>query len=455
MMSSHLPKSFLSSLGRLPGYDAAAFEAVHADERQVTSIRLNPAKTGGSIPAGAVAVPWSSWGYYLDVRPYFTFDPLLHAGAYYVQEASSMFLEQALRQTADVTRPLRVLDLCAAPGGKSTLLQAVLSPGSLLVSNEVIKSRVGVLWENMIKWGGVNTVVTSNDPRDLSRLENYFDVIVVDAPCSGSGLFRRDPSALKEWSPAHVQLCSGRQQRILSDIWPALRQDGILLYSTCSYSREENEDVLDWAADELDATGCRLDLLPEWNIVESEGARKTWGYRFYPDRLKGEGFFVGGLRKNGGGVFSPPRRLVLPERPGKKDAELLHDWVRPEAQLSFFLHGEEVLALPEALVTELSVVQSACYLKKGGVVIGMPTQKEFVPDHALAMSTVIHPDLPAIALSHEQALNYLRKEDLKMETERRGWSLVQYQGHNLGWVKVLPNRWNNYYPKEWRILKRT
>ena len=454
-MASFLHKTFLSSLEGLPGYDPAAFEAAHADARQVTSIRVNPGKTGSAIPEEAERVPWSSWGYYLTVRPYFTFDPLFHAGAYYVQEASSMFLEQALRQVADVTRPLRVLDLCGAPGGKSTLLQSTLSAGSLLVSNEVIKGRVGVLEENMIKWGGVNTVVTSNDPRDLSRLENYFDVIIVDAPCSGSGLFRRDPEAIREWSPAHVQLCSGRQQRILSDVWPALSRDGILIYSTCSYSREEDEDILDWVVGELDATGCRLQLSPEWNIVESEGVRKTWGYRFYPDRLKGEGFFIGAVRKNGGNSFIAPRRTVQPERPAKKDQQQLVHWVRPETDLFFFLHASEIHALPGTLASELPILQSACYLKRAGIRLGSSSAKEFIPDHDLAMSTVVHPDLPAIPLTHEQALYYLRKEAVQTETEHRGWSLVRYAGHNLGWVKVLANRWNNYYPKEWRILKRT
>ncbi|MES1250371.1 MAG: hypothetical protein ABUL46_06775, partial [Chitinophaga rupis] len=203
-----LPKEFLISLEGIEGYDAAAFEKVHADSGQVTSIRFNPLK----VPAGATPeayvpdgggpltkVPWSSWGYYLEQRPSFTFDPLFHAGVYYVQEASSMLLEQALRQTSDLQKPLRVLDLCAAPGGKSTLLQSLLSPESLLVSNEVIRTRVGVLQENLVKWGATNVIITSNDPRDFQRLENYFDVIVVDAPCSGSGLFRREPEAIGEW----------------------------------------------------------------------------------------------------------------------------------------------------------------------------------------------------------------------------------------------------------------
>ena len=179
-------------------------------------------------------------------RPSFTFDPLFHAGTYYVQEASSMFLEQALKQSVDLSQPLRVLDLCAAPGGKSTLLQSLLNKESLLVSNDVIKSRAAILEENIVKWGAANVVVTNNDPAHFARLENYFDAIVIDAPCSGSGLFRRDPEAINEWSENNVQLCSQRQQRIVADVWPALKQNGILIYSTCSYSAEEDEAILDW-----------------------------------------------------------------------------------------------------------------------------------------------------------------------------------------------------------------
>ena len=466
-MPTQLPKEFLSSLESLPGYNATAFAAVHASGEQVTSIRLNPAKLQNLAPdndastwllgAGLISasfVPWSSYGYYLEARPFFTYDPLLHAGVYYVQEASSMFLEQALRQTVDLSRPLRILDLCAAPGGKSTLLQSLISPDSLLVSNEVIRNRVSVLRENSIKWGGANTVITSNDPQDFSLLENYFDVLVVDAPCSGSGLFRREPEAIAEWSPANVQLCSQRQQRILADCWPALRQNGILLYSTCSYSQEEDEAILDWLTTSLNAETCRLQLKPEWNIVETNGKEGAWGYRFYPDRVKGEGFFIACLRKTDGDTFKPPRKISSPERPSKKDLELLQPYIRQNLPLFFFRHQEQVHALPEALAAALPILQSVCYLKTAGVTLGTPTAKEFIPDHHLAMSALIDPQLPAIELTIGEALHYLRKEELHPDTTHRGWSLVQYKGYNLGWIKVLPNRSNNYYPKEWRILKR-
>jgi len=459
-----LPKALLASLEGVPGYDAAAFEEVHAGGQQVTSIRLNPWKTGaGDAVAGRSAgdaggparVPWSSYGYYLAQRPSFTFDPLFHAGTYYVQEASSMFLEQALRQTADLSRPLRVLDLCAAPGGKSTLLQSLISADSLLVSNEVIRARAAILQENMVKWGGANVVVTNNDPRDFQRMENYFDVIVIDAPCSGSGLFRREPEAIGEWSTENVQLCSQRQQRILADAWPALRQGGVLIYSTCSYSREEDEEILDWMLRELPASSCRLQVEDSWNIVETTGEKGGYGYRFYPDRLKGEGFFIAAVRKNEGDIFRYPKnKKPLAGKLTRQDEDKLRAWVRQEEPLLFFYHNEYVHSLPAPLAEDLGFLQSSCYIRQAGILAGKPGAKEFIPEHDLALSTLIRKDLPTIGLSEEEAIQYLRKDEIRIDTPLRGWALVQYEGHNLGWIKVLPGRINNYYPKDWRILKR-
>ncbi|HEY4335576.1 MAG TPA: RNA methyltransferase [Puia sp.] len=451
-----LPNELLSSLEGLPGYDAAAFAAVHAESAGPAppSIRINPAKPPATLPANATPIPWSSSGQYLDIRPSFTLDPLFHAGTYYVQEASSMFLEQACRQLVDLKKPQRVLDCCAAPGGKSTLLQSLISPDSLLVSNEVIRGRVAILQENMIKWGAANTVVTNNDPRDFQRLENYFDVIVVDAPCSGSGLFRRDSEAIEEWSAANVQLCWQRQQRILADCWPALRQDGILIYSTCSYSREEDEEVLDWMMTELNAASCRLETQPEWNIVESTGEKGGYGYRFYPHRLKGEGFFIAAVRKGDGAHFIPPRKISQPEKPAKKELEMIRNWIAPVGPLGYFTHQEQIHALPESRLNDLAILQSALYLKEAGITLGQATIKDFIPHHHLAMSTMVHPEVPVLSLDRQQALQYLRKEELHPENAQRGWTLTQYANRNLGWIKVLPQRANNYYPKEWRILKR-
>ena len=368
-----------------------------------------------------------------------------------------MFLEQALRQTTDLSRPLRVLDLCAAPGGKSTLIQSLLSADSLLVSNEVIRTRVNILQENMVKWGAPNVVITQNDPHDFQRMENYFDVIVVDAPCSGSGLFRREPEAIGEWSPENVQLCHQRQQRILADCWPALRQDGLLIYSTCSYSKEEDEDILDWMMEQLQATGCQLQVEKKWNIVETAGRNGGYGYRFYPDKVMGEGFFIACVRKQDGGDFHFPRsKRPAPEKITRSEQTLISGWTKEETPLFFFRHQEYICCLPEHAAADLSWLQTHCYLKKAGVLMGQPAAREFIPEHDLSLSTIISGNLPAVSLSKETAIQYLRKEEIRLPESQayRGWALAQYEGQNLGWIKILPNRINNYYPKEWRILKR-
>ncbi len=307
-----IPEKLLQSLAGIKGFNKETFEQIHQSGEQVTSVRFNPKKVSSmvngewsinnNIQHSPLAIhqkiPWSSQGYYLKERPSFTFDPSFHAGSYYVQEASSMFLEEVLKQTTDLTKPLRVLDLCAAPGGKSTLIQSLISIESLLVSNEVIKSRANILEENIIKWGATNVVITNNDPKDFSRVENYFDVIVIDAPCSGSGLFRKEPEAINEWSEENVNLCNQRQQRIIADVWNSLKQDGILIYSTCSFSQKEDEDILDWIGDEFSVDSLQLAINKDWNIVETNSSKKNYfGYRFYPDKLKGEGFFIAALQK--------------------------------------------------------------------------------------------------------------------------------------------------------------
>jgi 16S rRNA C967 or C1407 C5-methylase (RsmB/RsmF family)/NOL1/NOP2/fmu family ribosome biogenesis protein len=468
-----LPQALLHSLESVKGFNRETFEQVHASGEQVTSIRFNPQKSRLSstenkdadnqflVPdptsyfPSATRIPWSSSGYYLSERPLFTFDPLLHAGVYYVQEASSMFLEQAFRQSVDTGGPLRVLDLCAAPGGKSTLLQSIISSNSLLVSNEVIKARAAVLEENMVKWGAANVVVTNNDPAHFARLENYFDVIVIDAPCSGSGLFRRDPAAIDEWSESNVVLCSQRQQRIIADVWPALKQSGVLIYSTCSYSAAEDEAILDWLSQSFDVRGISLQTDPAWGIVETASANGNLkGYRFYPDKLKGEGFFIASLQKKQGGVFVAGKRAKKATEKLSKSAEaIVKKWVNEAGELAFFKQGEVIVALPAALQDDLAVLQSALYIKKAGVTLGKLAGYDLVPDHQLAVSTIASSHIPKLALNRLEAIGYLRKDDIPLPAAQPGWHLVTHEGHSLGWIKNLPNRFNNYYPKEWRIMK--
>ncbi|WP_423737744.1 methyltransferase RsmF C-terminal domain-like protein [Chitinophaga caseinilytica] len=451
-----LPQAFIDTLTGLPGYDAAAFLAVHQSPERITSVRLQPQKVqdvASVFPQlETTRVPWASGGYYLSTRPSFTFDPQFHAGAYYVQEASSMFLEEALRQTISAAAPLKALDLCAAPGGKSTLIQAALPAGSFLVSNEVIRPRAALLADNLSRWGTTDVVVTNNDPRDFSRLEGFFDLMVVDAPCSGSGLFRRDPEAVNEWSYDNVMLCSQRQQRILADALPSLKPGGVLIYSTCSYAREEDEQLLDWLMDHEQLVSLPLQLQPEWNIVATESpVHRAFGYRFYPDKVKGEGFFIACFRKAGEAVPPKKGKQKFTELP-KKDAERVLPWIKPGADVRMMLHDGEVLLLSPAVAEDMPLLQQL-YIRKAGVKAGQLTGKELIPDHQLALSTVISQDLPGVELTLEDALHYLRREDLRLGEPLKGWALMRFRGMNLGWAKILPNRVNNYYPKEMRILK--
>src|SRR6266850_2410765 len=279
-MSEFFPPLFEEKIRPQLSGDWEAFLASHQISPPV-SIRINPKKSTAIHPP---RIPWTDYGYYLNARPSFTLDPAFHTGAYYVQDASSMFLEQAVKQSLTLSKSLRVLDLCAAPGGKSTHLLSLIGPGSLLVANEVIGSRATTLSENIQKWGHANAIVTNNDPHDFQRLPGYFDAVVVDAPCSGEGLFRKDPEAMNEWSPGAVDLCSQRQRRILHDIWPSLKQNGILVYCTCTYNEKENEDNLRWLQQQKGLESIELVISPSWGIQKTMKGNIA-GYRFYPHLL--------------------------------------------------------------------------------------------------------------------------------------------------------------------------
>lgn len=444
-----LPEQLLQSLEGIPGFERESFERVHYAEEQVTSIRINPEKQSRNF-AGSVPVPWCAYGFYLKERPSFTFDPFFHAGCYYVQEASSMFLEQALKQQTVLSHPLKVLVLCGAPGGKATHLQTLISKESLLVTNEVIKSRTPVLTDNLIKWGSRNTVVTSNDPSAFGKTGPWFDVLVVDAPCSGSGLFRRDEQAISEWSLNNVQLCYQRQQRILAGALPCLKENGLLIYSTCSYSREEDEGIMDWLIEEWQMESCRINVQPEWNITESVSSA-AFGYRFYPDKVKGEGFFLSCFRKKNEGERVKIRSQSADRITARERAVLL-PWLKEDAWEITRLQ-EQFIALPAQLFSDFSILHSVLNIRYAGTAIGQIMKDRLVPHHALALSSLVSDQIPSCALDPEQAIRYLQRAELKLETKEKGWQLVHHGGYNLGWINVLPNRINNYYPKELRILK--
>lgn len=452
-MSGKLPIALLDSLESCTGFDRDAFVAVHETAEKITSIRLNPAKQLPEYPALNIKIPWHPHGYYLPQRPSFTLDPLFHAGTYYVQEASSMFLHEVLIQVAGPTAQQRVLDLCAAPGGKSTLLASYFSDG-LLVANEVIRTRSSILAENTTKWGADNIVVTNNDPAHFRSLENYFDVMVVDAPCSGSGLFRKDPDAIGEWSEENVTLCSQRQQRILADIYPALKHDGILIYSTCSYSSQEDEEILDWLMDTFALESCAVALQEHWGIVPvTSPQHKANGYRFYPDKLKGEGFFIAAFRKKDGSTVGPYVKKNTLTAVTKQEAAVVENWLQDTAGLFLFKQKDTIIAVKEQWRDDIVILQQCMHIRKAGVAIGELKGKDLVPEHALALSLLIKETIPELTLELEEALQYLRKKEVQAGDAPKGWTIVKYKDVRLGWIKVLQGRVNNYYPVEWRILK--
>lgn len=454
-MHQNLPAALLESLKGIPGFDKTAFEAVHDSAEQSVSVRINPCKPFNVEDAQfkiESPVPWCPYGKYLSERPSFTLDPLLHAGAYYVQEASSMFLWHVLDHTVEKkSRNLKVLDLCAAPGGKSTLLASYFED-ALIVSNEVIKSRASILVENITKWGSDNVVVTNNDAKDFASLQNFFDVIVVDAPCSGSGLFRKDPEAIDEWSEENVLLCSQRQQRIIADVFPALKKDGIIIYSTCSYSEEEDEGIADWMMEDLHVANFKLPLDESWGIVETESQKyKAFGYRFFPDKIKGEGFFITAFKKNDGDDFS--LRMPQLQSASKQEITVAQDWVKRERDLFFFKQHENILAIHAKWKQDVALLQKNVYIRKAGVTVGAIKGKDLIPDHELAVSLLMNENVQRINVGYDEAIRYLKKKEMEMKNISKGWFVVDYCNVHLGWIKVLHNRVNNYYPTNWRILK--
>jgi NOL1/NOP2/sun family putative RNA methylase len=448
MTEDQFPRDFVKRLQAQLGDQWMDFVSAHREPSPI-SIRLNPGKT--DITQSGDPVLWSKFGRYLKERPSFTLDPEFHAGKYYVQEASSMFLEQAFLQAVDQSNALNVLDLCAAPGGKSTHLLSLMNRESLLVSNETIQSRASILSENIQKWGHTNVVVTNNDPRDFQRLPRFFDVIVIDAPCSGEGLFRKDPVALKEWSEEHVMLCSKRQRRILNDVWPALKPGGILIYSTCTYHEAENEENLKWLHEDHDFESARLQVKNEWGVREIEIKGLT-GYRFYPHQVKGEGFFIAVLKKTGDKSTARINSKNSFSQPHKKKLDQLSEWIINPDEKYFIERNDLMQFFQKNKVEEIGHIVKNLHVISAGTFIAKAKHDKLIPEHSFALSLEINRDrFDSVRLDVDQALKFLRKETISVQADKKGFALVTFQNIPLGWINILDNRVNNLYPSEWRI----
>lgn len=449
------------------GTEFAAFMAA-LEDRPVVSLRLNPRKTGAEFPEGS-PIPWAEDGYYLPERPKFFLDPMIYAGGYYVQEASSMLIGQCL----DFEKDLRILDLCAAPGGKSTLLASRMSANSVLVSNELVKQRSRALIDNLGRWGNPRTIVTNSHPRDFQNLRHAFDAVVIDAPCSGEGMFRKDPKVIEHWSPGVVRNCAMRQQDILRDVMNCVRPGGRLVYSTCTYNPYENEAIVQWI---LDHEPGVFEIVPlkfpdAWGLepsrVQGYSEAMKYSYHCYPHRVQGEGFYFACLQKVKAGrqiVLSPSKQrkqrrhkkkhFESKEKPtivlGKKEMAIAAEYVNPTLQLRERDGGFD--GLPEGMEKDVAELEGVLRILKAGIRIGTVQKGKFIPDHDLALSEIASTNVPRISIARAEALHYMKRESLQLDTHGiRGWAILNYEGRDFGWVKALDNRVNNHLPKELRL----
>jgi 16S rRNA C967 or C1407 C5-methylase (RsmB/RsmF family)/NOL1/NOP2/fmu family ribosome biogenesis protein len=449
-MKGELPSEFIERIGS-QGYieNDSLLSALSEDSN--TSIRINCAKWQGT-PSDSDKVAWCDTGYYLPGRPQFTLDPLLHAGCYYVQEASSMFLEQAIRQTGADRDGLRILDLCAAPGGKTTHLSSLVGKGSVVIANEVIRARASVLAENVVKWGMGNTIVTSSDPESFGRLAGYFDVIVVDAPCSGEGMFRQ-LDARDEWSTENCTLCSGRQWRIIADVWPSLKEGGHLIYSTCTFNPGENENQIHRLLSEFRCASVPLKHSSFAGVAPVPTKKAAVGYGFHPGRVRGEGFFLAVVRKE---EQAGPFRGARPA--GRRGVRLDGEMIRrakeyatvKEEFIDDFSGTAIALPMPRA---EFHALAASLKIVKAGTALFTLKQGSVIPAHDMAVSLLYRRGpLPEVNVGYDEAIRFLRNEsDIGVGFSEKGWITIVYRGVPLGFVKNIGQRINNYYPSEWRI----
>lgn len=433
---------------------SALFEAL--DGGSPTSIRLNPYKT--AKPEGLRAVPWSRYGVYLEERPSFTLDSDFHAGSYYVQEASSQFVGHVL--AARGVEGAKVLDMCAAPGGKSTLYATMVGLEGLVVANEINRSRASVLADNARKWGLGNMVVCNNEPKHLSQYESWFDVVAVDAPCSGEGMFRKMSEAVEEWSESNVKMCAQRQKEILDEAWKTLKPGGILIYSTCTFNHLENEGVLEYLTEEYGDEIARYDDVEcdeSWGVVCGEvGEFQT--FRFFPHKVEGEGLFVSVACKSydaSGKMRMPKPRKKIVSLIDKSSLREVASWVKQPEQMSFRnIADTAIYGYYAAQVENITRLAETLTIIYSGVAMGQIFKGKLKPDYALALFHDVNDETIATAdLDESDILSYLRKQDVDADHFEEGLNLVRANGHSVGFVKRIGNRVNNMYPNSLRILK--
>jgi 16S rRNA C967 or C1407 C5-methylase (RsmB/RsmF family)/NOL1/NOP2/fmu family ribosome biogenesis protein len=437
-MSLLLPDAFVNSIPLNDSEKRLLLDALYSTAP--TTIRVNTRKA--KLLKKFTPVPWQPNAYYLPERPRFTSDPAFHAGGYYVQEASSMFLGHVIRQLKLNAAPLVALDLCAAPGGKSTLMRSELHPDALLIANEVVGTRANLLEENLIKWGIGNIAITQSEASAFGTMPETFDFIAVDAPCSGEGLFRKNPDAVNEWSPDAVVACAARQQKILSEIWPALKTGGILVYSTCTFNTLENEENVKWLENEFHAETVELEDVPDGIKVLEDGK----GYRFFPHRVDGEGFYMAVVRKVGNSGRAGKAR-----KPKKSPFEKVKSEELGQAYTAIKTKDDSVFLIHEMHAGFVAELAGNLYFKAPGFPAGKSIRNLFKPGHGLSQLVGSPWAIVSVDLALDEALAYLQREDVYKSGVPRGQAVISFDGFKLGFAKSDGNRLVSQYPLNWRI----
>jgi 16S rRNA C967 or C1407 C5-methylase (RsmB/RsmF family)/NOL1/NOP2/fmu family ribosome biogenesis protein len=432
---SILPEAFVKRVEAQRGDAQELFAALNGEAP--TSIRLNPRKLAAIFPASQI-VPWCEYGRYLPERPSFTKDPLFHAGVYYPQEAGSMFIHAILQQL-ELANETVALDLCAAPGGKSSILLDNLSSDALVISNEIVRNRAFILRDTLTKWGASNTMVTNKSAADFSKFSGLLDLILVDAPCSGEGMFRKDRDARAEWTPGKATTCALRQTEILDDIWPSLKTNGYLIYSTCTFNPEENDKQIELLIEKYDCELVELNF-PESFQLESS----TFGFACLPHLMQTEGFYFSVLRK-----LERVNPYTIRKSKKPKTKESIFPYQLDERLQAVEIQGHFYQA-PKAQLELMLYLNEQLGSMKFGTRLGEFINQKFNPHFEYALANFGPSQFTKQELTLDQALNYLKGNNIDIDC-KDGWHLANYQDFSLGWFKKIGNRINNYYPKELRI----
>ena len=450
-----LPVAFTERMRRELGAEEAEclFEAL--DSVSPVAIRLNPAKCGAEgVWRDGEAIAWSRNGYKLKARPSFTLDTAFHAGAYYVQEAASQFLDYIISQ--EELSGKRVLDMCAAPGGKTTIYSTAVGETGLVVANEYVRSRANVLADNVRKWGMGNVLVTNNAPEHIAQFEGWFDLVAVDAPCSGEGMFRKEEVAREDWSEEAVKMCAARQLSIVREAWQSLKEGGMFIYSTCTFNRDEDEGVLQALIEELGdvfEASQSVEIDEKWGVVKGEvGAFQT--FRFFPHKTDSEGLFVAVARKvEPTAQRTPKARKKVMQEVDKVSRKELSRWIENAEHSTFAMVGDTIYCYSAEQFKAVQALSEGLTAIYSGVAMGQIFKGKLKPDWAL--SQYVGLERKAVVteeVDESRALDYLRKKDIAVGDMAEGINLLTHNGRALGFVKRVGTRCNNLYPNSLKIM---